>query len=78
MYNYPHKNYRPFSAICDCGFGRKIIYTRQRQITWRNIVDELNKALAIHRQNAAQIEYLDRTIVEISRFYIEKKLIDQK
>ena len=19
MYNYPHKNYRPFSAICDCG-----------------------------------------------------------
>lgn len=60
MYNYPHKNYRPFSAICDCGFGRKIIYTRQRQITWRNIVDELNKALAIHRQNAAEIEYLDR------------------
>jgi len=60
MYNYPHKNYRPFSAICDCGFGRKIIYTRQQQITWRNIVDELNKALAIHRQNAAEIEYLDR------------------
>ena len=60
MYNYPHKNYRPFSAICNCGFGRKIIYTRQRQITWRNIVDELNKALAIHRQNATEIEYLDR------------------
>ena len=76
MYNYPHKNYRPFSAICDCGFGRKIIYTRQRQITWRNIVDELNKALAIHRQNAAEIVTV--TIVEISRFYIEKKLIDQK
>lgn len=60
MYKYPHKNYRPFSAVCDCNFGRQIIYTNARQITRQNIVDELNKALVIHNQNAVEIEYLDR------------------
>lgn len=60
MYKYPHKNYRPFSAVCDCNFGRQIIYANAKQITRQNIVDELNKALAIHNQNAVEIEYLDR------------------
>lgn len=60
MYKYPHKNYRPFSAVCDCNFGRQIIYTNAKQITRQNIVEELNKALVIHNQNAVEIEYLDR------------------
>lgn len=59
-YRYPHKNIRPFSAVCQNDYGRQIIYTRQRQITEDNIVDELNKALVIHRQNAIEVEYLDR------------------
>lgn len=60
MYRYVHKNIRPFSAICDCNFGRHIIYTNAKQITSQNIVEELNKALVIHSQNAIEIEYLDR------------------
>lgn len=59
-YMYYGKNVRPFTAICDCNFGRRVIYTNKKQITKDNIVDELNKALAIHNQNAREIEYLDR------------------
>ena len=47
-YKYFGKNIRPFTAICDCNFGRKIIKTNKAQINARNIVEELNKALAIH------------------------------
>lgn len=60
MYKYCGKNIRPFSAICDCKFGRKIIKTNARQITRDNIVKELNKALTVHRQNATEIDYLDK------------------
>lgn len=60
MYKYYGKNIRPFSAICDCNFGRKIIYTNARQITKDNIIKELNKALTIHRRNAIEIDYLDK------------------
>lgn len=60
MYQYYGKNIRPFTAICDCNFGRKIIYTNQSAITKQNIVSELNKALAIHTINAVEINYLDR------------------
>lgn len=60
MYRYYGKNIRPFSAICDCNFGRKIIYTNARRITRYNIIKELNKALTIHRQNAVEIDYLDK------------------
>ena len=59
-YVYYGKNVRPFTAICNCNFGRRIIYTNKKQITVNNIVDELNKALVIHNQNAREIEYLDR------------------
>lgn len=59
-YMYYGKNVRPFTAICDCNFGRRIIYTNKNQITANNIIDELNKALVIHNQNAREIEYLDR------------------
>ena len=60
MYKYPGKNIRPFTAVCDCRFGRRIIYTNRKVINENNIVDELNKALVIHRQNAIEIDYLDR------------------
>lgn len=59
-YRYYGKNIRPFTAICDCNFGRKVIYTNKRKITEDNIVEELNKALTIHRQNAREIDYLER------------------
>lgn len=59
-YRYYGKNIRPFTAICDCDFGRKVIYTNKRKITENNIVEELNKALTIHRQNAREIDYLER------------------
>lgn len=60
MYKYFGKNIRPFTAICDCNFGRKVIYTRARKITKQNIATELPKALPIHNQNAIEIDYLDR------------------
>ena len=60
MYRYAGKNIRPFTAVCDCNFGRQVIYTNTRQITQQNIVEELSKALVIHEQNAREIEYLDR------------------
>ena len=60
MYRYYEKNIRPFTAICDCHFGRRIIYTRASKITRANIVKELEKALTVHRQNAREINYLDR------------------
>lgn len=60
MYKYFGKNIRPFTAICDCNFGRKVIYTRVRKITKQNIATELPKALPIHNQNAIEIDYLDR------------------
>lgn len=60
MYQYYGKNVRPFTAICNCDFGRRIIYTNKSRITKNNIVDELNKALVTHNANAKEIEYLDR------------------
>ena len=59
-YRYYGKNIRPFTAVCDCNFGRKIIKTNKSQINASNIVEELNKALAIHNKNAIEINYLDR------------------
>lgn len=57
---YYGKNTRPFTAVCNCNFGREIIYTKKDKITQENIVEELNTALATHRQNAIEIDYLDR------------------
>lgn len=59
-FKYFGKNIRPFHAVCDCNFGRKIIKTNKPKINASNIVEELNKALAIHNQNAIEINYLDR------------------
>lgn len=60
MHKYYGKNIRPFSAVCDCQFGRKIIKTNARQITRENIIPELNKSLPKHKQNATEIDYLDK------------------
>lgn len=59
MYRYTGKNVRPFRAISDCRFGRRIIYTNQKSITVENVVEELGKALPVHKQNQAEITYLD-------------------
>ena len=59
-YRYYDKNVRPFTAICECNFGRKVITTNKKRIDEKNIVEELNKALTIHRQNAREIDYLER------------------
>ena len=59
-FKYFGKNIRPFTAVCNCNFGRKIIKTNKSQINASNIVEELNKALAIHNQNAIEVNYLDR------------------
>ena len=59
-YRYVGKNTRPFSAITHNNYGRTIIYTNQNRIDESNIVQELDKALVFHTQNATEIEYLDR------------------
>ena len=59
-YRYVGKNTRPFSAITQNNYGRTIIYTNQNRIDESNIVQEMDKALVFHTQNATEIEYLDR------------------
>jgi SPP1 family phage portal protein len=59
-YRYVGKNTRPFSAITQNNYGRTIIYTNQNRIDENNIVQELEKALVYHTQNATEIEYLDK------------------
>lgn len=41
-------------------FGRKEIFTSEREITSSNVLKVLNKALATHQQNRADIDYLHR------------------
>lgn len=60
MLDFFGKNTQPFSTVCGNHYGRKEIVTTQIAITAENVVEELNKALNIHRQNAAEIAYLDR------------------
>lgn len=60
MYKYTGQNTRPFSAVCQNRFGRQVITTKKDRIDESNIVEELNKALTIHRQNAVEITYLDK------------------
>ena len=59
MFKYTGRNIRPFSALTHNRYGRQVIFTREDIIDESNIVDELNKAISIHRQNAAEINYLD-------------------
>lgn len=41
-------------------FGRKEIFTSEREITSSNVLNVLNKALVTHQQNSADIDYLHR------------------
>lgn len=59
MRRYFGKNFMPFTAICNCSFGRQVIYTKANLITDANVVEELQKAISIHKQNAIEIQYLD-------------------
>ena len=52
------KNSKPFSVVCHNSFGREVIYTNVTKITSDNIVQELSKAIAPHRQRAEEIDYL--------------------
>lgn len=53
LMTFPH-------TMGEIGFGRLVIYTDAEKIDETNIVDELNKALAIHNKNVTAIKYLDR------------------
>lgn len=59
MWRYDGHNRRPFSALTDNHYGRRIIYTNKNRIDETNLIEELGKALPIHRQNALEIQYLD-------------------
>lgn len=59
MYRYYGKNTRPFTALTKCNFGREVIRTSAK-VDASNVVAQLDNALSIHRQNALEIEYLDR------------------
>lgn len=52
------RNSRSFNEVCFNSFGREVIYTNETKITSENIVKELGKSLASHRQNAEEIDYL--------------------
>lgn len=60
MFKYTGQNTRPFSAVCQNRYGRQVIITQKDFVDSSNIVDELEKALSIHQQNAIEIEYLDK------------------
>lgn len=60
MARFYEKNNVPFDIVCRGHFGRKIITTNAPFINESNVVDELNKALAIHSVNSEEIRYLDR------------------
>lgn len=60
MWRYAGQNRRPFSALTGNRYGRQTIFTKKNSIDKTNIVDELTKALTVHRQNAMEIDYLDK------------------
>ncbi len=56
---YFGKNYRLFTSICDCHFGREVITTTAEAINDNNILAELARALYVHERNRMEIDYLD-------------------
>ena len=73
MFNYTGKNIRPFRAVSDCRFGRRVIYTNQKIINAENVVEELGKAMPIHEQNRNEITYLDNYYRGDAPIYYRKK-----
>lgn len=41
-------------------FGRKVIYSNEKEVTKANVVDVLNSAINTHKRNAAEIDYLHK------------------
>lgn len=60
MFIYAGQNRRPFSAVCHNSYGRKVIHTPYDRIDETNIAQDIANALAVHQQNAIEIDYLDK------------------
>lgn len=60
MVNYAGINKSLFADVCDCNFGRTIIYTRAKKIDASNVLSELREALTTHSNNVGEITYLER------------------
>lgn len=56
------ENRLSFADVCNRKFGREVIYTNAKKVDTKNVVNELNKAKAIHMGNAREIDYLDRYV----------------
>ena len=54
------ENKIPFTEIPGIAFGRQVIYTDATVIDASNILEELSKAITVHRSNVVAIQYLDR------------------
>lgn len=52
------KNSMPFDKVCNKSFGRAVLYTNKSTIDKTNIVEDLNKRMFLHTQNAREIDYL--------------------
>lgn len=75
MYRYDGKNRRPFTAVCQMKFGRKIIYTNQLAIGSNNIVEEIGKAMPIHDDNRNEIDYLENYYRGDAPIYYREKQV---
>lgn len=53
-----HRNRQSFVDVCHGVFGRKVIKTSVKEINRENVVEELGKAIAVHWQNRAEMDYL--------------------
>lgn len=53
-------NSKPFNEICNNSFGREVLYTNESVIDESNILQDFNKRLASHNQNAKEVDYLFR------------------
>ena len=76
MYQYYGKNIRPFTAICDCNFGRKIIYTNQSAITKQNIVSELNKVVSDGKVDVVFCNQVFKEVLK-SQYELSYKVVNE-
>ena len=56
--NYLADNSKPFAKVCNNSFGRTVLYTNEDVIDESNILQDFNKRLSTHNQNATEIDYL--------------------
>lgn len=53
-----HENRKQFHKVCRGHYGRKVIYTNQKEINYGNVLSVMDKAITIHNQNRREIDYL--------------------